>query len=105
MTISFHEGELGVQERAGVRAMAERVGQGVHGAVSPAARHFLATQRFAVVGGFDEGGRIWASPLTGRRGFVSAPGESLVRVEARPSAGEPPPRCFTRRGPGRADHN
>jgi predicted pyridoxine 5'-phosphate oxidase superfamily flavin-nucleotide-binding protein len=89
MTISFHEGELGVQERAGVRAMAERVGQSVHGAVSSAARHFLATQRFAVVGGFDEGGGVWASPLTGRRGFVSAPGESLVRVEAMPSAGDP----------------
>ena len=89
MTISFHEGELGVQERAGVRALAERVGQSVHGTVSPAARHFLATQRFAVVGGFDEGGRMWASPFVGRRGFVSAPGESLVRVEARPSAGDP----------------
>lgn len=89
MPISFHEGELGVQARAGVRAMAERVGQSVHAAVPPAARHFLATQRFAVVGGLDDGGRVWASPLTGRRGFVSAPGESLVRVEAMPSEGDP----------------
>jgi hypothetical protein len=89
MTISFHEGELGVQARAGVRAMAERVGQSVHGAVPLFARHFLATQRFAVLAGADGGGRVWASPLAGRRGFVSAPGESLVRVDARPSAGDP----------------
>lgn len=89
MPISYHEGELGVQARAGVRAMAERVGQSVHGAVPPAARHFLATQRFAVVGGLDGGGRVWASPLTGRRGFVSAPGHSLIRVEAKPPAGDP----------------
>ena len=89
MPISYHEGELGVQARAGVRAMAERVGQSVHGSVPPAARHFLATQRFAVVGGFDGDGRAWASPLTGRPGFVSAPGETLVRVEAGPSACDP----------------
>jgi uncharacterized protein len=87
--ISYHEGELEVQARAGVRAMAERIGQSVHAAVPPVARHFLATQRFAVVGGLDGGGMVWATPLTGRPGFVSAPGESLVRVEAKPSAGDP----------------
>lgn len=89
MSISYHEGEIEVQARAGVRGMAERIGRSVHAAVPPAARHFLATQHFAVLAGSDGGGRVWASPLIGRRGFVSAPGESLVRVEAWPSAGDP----------------
>ena len=89
MPISYHEGELEVQARAGVRGMAERIGHSVHAAVPLVARHFLMTQRFAVVGGLDGGGMVWATPLTGRPGFVSAPGESLVRVEAMPSAGDP----------------
>lgn len=89
MPISYHEGELEVQVRAGVRGMAERIAYSVHAAVPLVARHFLATQRFAVVGGLDGGGMVWATPLTGRPGFVSTPGESLVRVEARPSAGDP----------------
>ena len=89
MSTPYHEGEIEVQGRAGVREMAERVGRGVHTVVPQVARHFLATQRMAVVGAADAGGRVWASPLTGRPGFVSAPGESLVRVAAEPPEGDP----------------
>ena len=86
---SYHEGELEVQGRAGVREMAARIGRGIGSTVPPVARHFLASQRFAVLSAADEGGLVWATPLTGRPGFVSAPGESLVRVDARPGAGDP----------------
>lgn len=50
MDSSHHEDELRVQARAGVREMAERVGRGVRATVPPVARHFLGTQRPAVVG-------------------------------------------------------
>lgn len=89
MSTTYHEGEIEVQARAGVREMAERVGRGVHNFVPPVARHFLATQRMAVVGAADGGGHVWASPLTGRPGFISAPGEALVRVAAKLSEGDP----------------
>ncbi|HEX7318239.1 MAG TPA: pyridoxamine 5'-phosphate oxidase family protein [Pyrinomonadaceae bacterium] len=89
MSTPYHEGEIEVQARAGVREMAERVGRSVHNVVPPVARVFLATQRMAVVGATGGGGRVWASPLTGRHGFVSAPGESLVRVAAMPPEGDP----------------
>ena len=32
----YHEGELAVQERAGVRRQAERIGAGIHPSVPPA---------------------------------------------------------------------
>lgn len=89
MPTPYHEGEIEVQARAGVREMAERVGRGVYNVVPQLARHFLATQRMAVVGAADAGGRVWASLLTGRHGFVSAPGESLVRVAAGLPEGDP----------------
>ena len=86
---SYHEGELEVQGRAGVREMAARIGRGIGPTVPPVARHFLISQRFAVLSAADERGFVWATPLTGRPGFVSAPGESLVRVDARPGVGDP----------------
>jgi len=45
----YHEGELAVQERAGVRAMAEKIGGGIHDSISPGVAAFLAEQRVAVV--------------------------------------------------------
>src|SRR5690349_12559431 len=90
----FHEGELEVQERAGVAEEAARL----EGMLAPAqlgggAAIFLSQQRFAVLGARDEDGRLWASPLTGRPGFLEAAPSELT-VKARPSE-EDPLRAFT----------
>jgi predicted pyridoxine 5'-phosphate oxidase superfamily flavin-nucleotide-binding protein len=85
----FHEGELAVQERAGSRGMAAKVGHGIRTAVPPIVADFLLTQRIAFVGTLDVGGRPWASVLTGPAGFASAPDEHTLRIMATPAPGDP----------------
>jgi predicted pyridoxine 5'-phosphate oxidase superfamily flavin-nucleotide-binding protein len=85
----FHEGEVVVQERAGVRAEAERL----EGMVAPAelgerAAAFLRQQRFAVLTARDGSGRLWVSPLVGPPGFLRGDGAAL-RIEARPKGPDP----------------
>ena len=62
----FHVGELAVQERAGVRADAERL----TGMLAPAMLRggivaFLADRTFAVITARDAAGSLWSSPLIG----------------------------------------
>jgi uncharacterized protein len=89
MTSPFHAGELAVQERAGTRQNAARIGKGIGNAMPEPFQHFLATQRFAVLGSIDRDGRVWASLLTGRPSFIQALDERTVRIGAVPSAGDP----------------
>ena len=89
MSDMYHDGEIRVQSRAGVRAMAERIGRGIHDRIPPAARDFMREQRWAVVGAADRDGRVWASPLAGEPGFLDAPDDVRVRVSAVPSPGDP----------------
>ena len=85
----FHEGELAVQEQAGVRGQARRTGGIIDAALTPAARAFLARQPFAITGCVDTGGRPWASLLTGAPGFLSTPDERTVRAGVGPVPGDP----------------
>ncbi|MDF1910511.1 hypothetical protein PXH80_34070, partial [Mycolicibacterium smegmatis] len=41
-----------------------------------------SAQRLAVVGARDDAGRVWAGPLTGPPGFLSARGETTVVAAA-----------------------
>ena len=74
----FHEGELAVQEKAGVLTEARRLS----GMLAPAdltggAGLFLAAQTFAVITGRDGRGRLWTSPLVGPAGFLVGDGPKL----------------------------
>ena len=85
----FHEGELSVQERAGVLVDARRLS----GMLAPAdltggAGLFLAAQTFAVITARDGRGRLWASPLVGPAGFLVGDGPTL-HVATVPAAGDP----------------
>ncbi len=85
----FHDGELAVQQRAGVAAEAAAVGGIVTAAISSAAARFLARQRMAVAGSLDASGRPWASLLTGPEGFLRAVDDRLLHVQATPRAADP----------------
>ena len=85
----FHEGEVAVQDRAGVRGQARRVGGIIEATLAPTTRAFLARQPFVIVGGADGIGRPWASLLTGAPGFLTAPGARTMRVGATPVPGDP----------------
>ena len=86
----YHAGELAVQERAGVRAMAARIANGIHRTVPERAADFLREQPFVLVGAEDAERRfVWATLLSGPPGFASVPSPDRVRLDASPRAGDP----------------
>jgi len=86
----FHEGELAVQARAGVREQAARRGRGMLAApdLNGSIGAFLAARQFAVVSARDDDGRLWTSPLHAEPGFLDGRDRTL-RVAARPAPGDP----------------
>ena len=86
----FHDGESAVQDRAGVRAQAARLGAAMldtpdlNGGMSA----FLAGRDFAVVTARDADGRLWTSPLYSSPGFLQAHDQEL-RVHAVPAPEDP----------------
>lgn len=103
-TTGFHDGELDVQHRAGMRREAARL----EGMLAPAhldggAARFLAQRELAVLTGRDRDGRLWTSPLPGPPGFLDAHGMTLG-VHATPPAGGPLHDLPPRPAGGRAGH-
>jgi hypothetical protein len=50
VSAKYHSGKIEVQERAGVRSMAKRVGNSIRPTIPPAARESLEEQPMVVVG-------------------------------------------------------
>ncbi|MGH7893672.1 MAG: pyridoxamine 5'-phosphate oxidase family protein [Candidatus Binatia bacterium] len=89
MTSPYHPGEIAVQERAGVRTGAAKIGGIVDDAIAPPAAHFLAQRYTLYVGSLDAQGRPWASQVVGPPGFVTVVDPRLVRVDAAAASGDP----------------
>ena len=85
----FHPGELAVQERAGVRERAGRVGNSIAGEIPWVAGAFLEERSWLVLAAADGHGRPWASLLAGPAGFARATGPREVAIAAAPSPGDP----------------
>jgi predicted pyridoxine 5'-phosphate oxidase superfamily flavin-nucleotide-binding protein len=86
---SFHEGELYVQELAGVRAQAQRLAPMLApGGVSPGMTAFLKAQRLLIITTYGAGGMLWSSYLTGPAGFLDGIG-TTVEVQASPAPVDP----------------
>lgn len=85
----FHESELLVQSRAGVRAEASRL-SGMLAApdLDGGMSRFLADRDLIMITARDEHGELWTSPVYGAPGFSSAHGSTLV-VAAVPADGDP----------------
>ncbi|HUR75447.1 MAG TPA: pyridoxamine 5'-phosphate oxidase family protein, partial [Sporichthya sp.] len=88
-TTGFHAGEFEVQNRAGVRAVADSRA----GMLNPADLHdgavrFLAERTFAPLSGRDAEGRLWVTALEGPAGFLAA-GPDWLRVRAAPRKRDP----------------
>ncbi|MET9107699.1 pyridoxamine 5'-phosphate oxidase family protein [Streptomyces zhihengii] len=78
----YHEGSLAVQRRTGALEAAAHVGRSIGSGIKPVAAAFLGLQPMLVLGAADGAGRMWASPLTGRPGFLRATGAHTVSVAA-----------------------
>ncbi|WP_280244270.1 pyridoxamine 5'-phosphate oxidase family protein [Nocardia abscessus] len=85
----FHDGEVAVQRRMGQAEIAERVGRMIRPDIPSVAAGFLAEQRMVVLAAADAAGRLWASELVGRPGFVQAVDDRTITVDARPAAADP----------------
>ncbi|MEU1194639.1 pyridoxamine 5'-phosphate oxidase family protein [Streptomyces sp. NPDC005813] len=79
--MTYHSGSRAVQDRVGVRDLADHVGRSIGQGIRPVAAAFLEQQPMLVLGAADPGtGTVWASLLTGRPGFVRATGVRQISV-------------------------
>ena len=77
----YHEGELQVQERAGVRIESERNSAVIADSIIPGAIRFIEQQSMAVLGSVDRDENLWASVLVGQTGFMVAETEQSVTFD------------------------
>jgi predicted pyridoxine 5'-phosphate oxidase superfamily flavin-nucleotide-binding protein len=86
----FHDGELAVQQRAGVRQEAARLAPMLEPVkLGGGIAAFLADRTFAVITARDAGGRLWASPLSGPPGFLAVADASTLAIHVRLPEGDP----------------
>ncbi|MHC1561792.1 pyridoxamine 5'-phosphate oxidase family protein [Actinomycetospora sp. C-140] len=85
----FHEGELRVQQRAGVADDADRLaGMLTTPHLGEGMSRFVAERELAFITAEDDHGRLWTSPVFGPRGFASGNGQTLTLASAVPE-GDP----------------
>ncbi len=77
----YHEGELQVQKRAGVRVEGERNGSVIADSIIKGALPFIHQQSMVILGSADDDKNIWASVLSGQAGFIEAPDERTVTFD------------------------
>jgi len=85
----FHRGEIAVQERAGVRDIAEDVGEGIADHLPPGASEFLERRQMCVLGTVDSRGSVWASVVTGDPGFIETVDDRTLRIAMNITSSDP----------------
>ncbi len=88
MNQPFHQGQIEVQEKAGVRDTAIQVGNSIKTNLPEVGQTFVSQQRMALAGSVDPEGRLWASMLTGEPGFTQALSEQQMLLDAKPVTGD-----------------
>ncbi len=86
----FHDGELAVQQQAGVRREAARLA----GMLAPAELRggivaFLSHRTFAALTARDATGRLWTSPLIGEAGSLTVTSPTTLHSTAAVAHGDP----------------
>jgi predicted pyridoxine 5'-phosphate oxidase superfamily flavin-nucleotide-binding protein len=86
----FHEGEIQVQQRAGVRAEAQQLVRMLDPAeLNRGAAGFLAERTFSALTARDQDSTLWTSPLTGAAGFLRVTGPRHLHLASVPAPGDP----------------
>ena len=91
----FHSGEIAVQERAGVRDIAEDVAESIADHLPQGASEFLERRQMAVLGTVDNRGNVWASVVTGDPGFIETVDDRTVKIATHTTSGDPIVRNLT----------
>jgi uncharacterized protein len=89
MSGKYHAGELAVQRKAGVSAMAQKVGNIIRPNIPAAAQDFLAEQKIVAISSVDVNNRVWATLLYGEPGFVQILDETTIVIQPQSSVGDP----------------
>ncbi len=86
----FHEGELAIQEKLGVRELVHSYApKFVRSFLPEQHRDLLETLPFIVVGSVNSNQQPSASILFGSQGFIQSPDETTMQVEATLTSGDP----------------
>jgi uncharacterized protein len=87
--VTYHDGEMAVQERAGVRKVAEQSLKGLRDSIPAGAAHFLEGQPMLIIGAATSPRRVWASLLYGPPGFIHVVDAHTVRISSRLPSHDP----------------
>ena len=85
----FHSGEIAVQERAGVRDIAEDVGESIADHLPPGASEFLERRQMCVLGTVDARGSVWASVVIGNPGFIETVDDRTLIIATHITSSDP----------------
>ncbi|MEV4229398.1 pyridoxamine 5'-phosphate oxidase family protein [Streptomyces bobili] len=86
----YHAGSRTLQDRVGVRDLADHVGRSVGEGIRSVAAAFLELQPQLVLAAADPGsGAVWASVIAGSPGFVRATGPRQISVRGGPAPADP----------------
>jgi len=77
--MAFHKGEIVIQEKAGVRDFAQKVGRVMINTIIPGAIAFIENQNTVVLSSSDVNQNIWVSMIMGDIGFVQVPDSATIR--------------------------
>lgn len=80
----YHDGEMAVQEQAGVRDFAARLSQMIRPFMPEQHRGFFEMLPFVVVGLVDDQGRPWSTLSVGDPGFIQSPDDVTLNVAGVP---------------------
>ena len=85
----FHEGELELQELAGVREQSARLARAIRGEILDQHRELFERLPLVLIGSVDHTGQPHASALAGPPGFSSVPDPHHLRVATLPGVNDP----------------
>lgn len=85
----FHQGEVAVQQRAGVTRAANEVGESILNFIPQQTGDFIAQRSMAVAASVAPAGTVWASVITGSPGFMRISGDRILTVNRLPAEGDP----------------
>lgn len=89
-TSPFHEGEMRIQDRTGVRERAEMQGlRVIRDHLPDQHREFYENLPFLLLGSVDSEGRPWASLVAGPPGFIQSPDAGHIHLNTTALSGDP----------------
>jgi predicted pyridoxine 5'-phosphate oxidase superfamily flavin-nucleotide-binding protein len=89
-TSPFHPGEQELQNRLGIREDMEAFGRRViRNHLTEQHQTFFASLGYLYIGSVDDHGRPWASMVSGAPGFIKAPDDRQLRIDAKLTIGDP----------------